>query len=372
MITPLTDIEVTFVPHRYTRVAAGALLATLLVALFAAAPALAGTVSVAGNTVTFADGSAPGAPEANAVTFKPTPLGTQVLVSDPRAELHAGPGCTQDSGEHNSATCGALTPATKVAADLGQGDDQAVDDLTGGHSASFNGGPGDDILTGNDAGDTLAGDDGADSLSGGAGDDTLGGGAGGDEIDGDAGTDTATYDDGRTSAVHVTLDGIGLDGAGCPDPATCERDNVVTENVAGGPGHDSLTGDDSANRLDGGDGDDRLSAAGGVDELNGDAGDDALLGGAGADALNGGDGIDTASYEDHQQGVTAELGDIPLATTTGGGAEDDGGDAILGDVENLTGGPSNDALTGSSGDNVLSGGAGSDTLVGGDGADELR
>ena len=90
------------------------------------------------------------------------------------------------------------------------------------------------------------------------------------------------------------------------------------DNLVGGTGTDTLTGNGDPNELDGGTGNAVDTLAGGarqrppdrrrrrrhahgdagVDVLDGGAGDDMLIGGLGADDLDGGGNVDTASYED--------------------------------------------------------------------------
>jgi len=76
----------------------------------------------------------------------------------------------------------------------------------------------------------------------------------------------------------------------------------LIENVVGGGGSDSVSGNQANNHLWGGggsdtlhghDGDDRLEGASGDDVLSGGAGDDILDGDVGADTLSGGAGADT-------------------------------------------------------------------------------
>ena len=71
--------------------------------------------------------------------------------------------------------------------------------------------------------------------------------------------------------MNVSLDGIANDGA------AGEGDNVATtvEQVLGGSGGDTLTGNGAANTLDG---------RGGGDTIRGGAGNDTLIGGTGADS----------------------------------------------------------------------------------------
>ncbi|RMG78267.1 MAG: hypothetical protein D6712_21755, partial [Chloroflexi bacterium] len=61
------------------------------------------------------------------------------------------------------------------------------------------------------------------------------------------------------------------------------------ENIFGGAGDDTLTGDNNANLIDGNGGNDTITANGGTDVIIGNAGDD---------VLNGGDGDDTYIFDD--------------------------------------------------------------------------
>ena len=197
-----------------------------------------------------------------------------------------------------------------------------------------------DVLTGN----------GADNrLSGGGGDDVVVGGDGADVLTGDAGTDVADYARDGHATVGVTLDGAANDGTSCrPAEADCERDNVLTENVIGTPGADTIAGDAAANWI---------VALGGDDLIDGGAGDDLLDGGLGADGIVGGAGqADTVTYAGRTGGVTAGLGD------TSGNGEAGENDSFRSDVENLNGGSGNDRLSGSSAVNVLFAGPGDDSV----------
>jgi Ca2+-binding RTX toxin-like protein len=230
------------------------------------------------------------------------------------------------------------------------------------------GGSGNDSLTGDTLANTLTGGAGNDVLKGGSGNDVLKGGAGADTLDGGAGIDTADYSD-KTVAVAVTLAGA--------TPASVKVNGVAEdtisniENVTGGSGNDSLTGDTLANALTGGAGNDTLTGGSGNDKLDGGAGgdnlsggdgDDTLIGGAGADKLDGGAGSDYASYVNATAAVTASL--LSPATNTGDAA----GDTYV-SIEKLEGSKFNDTLTGNAGDNTLRGGAGADKLDGGAGSD---
>lgn len=203
-----------------------------------------------------------------------------------------------------------------------------------------------DSMDGLGGNDNISGLDGNDLIYGGDGNDVLNGGAGNDLLDGGAGTDTASYA-GTASAVTVDLRlsnnwqdtiGAGLDKL------------VSIENLTGGLGGDTLTGDGLANRIDGG------------------AGDDLIDGGAGNDTLIGGTNSafgDTVSYATATSAVTVSLA-VTKAQSTGGSGSD-----TLSGFENLIGSNYNDTLTGTGGNNVINGGAGADIIVGGLGRDTL-
>ncbi|MEO8700935.1 MAG: calcium-binding protein [Kofleriaceae bacterium] len=149
-------------------------------------------------------------------------------------------------------------------------------------SASDNvidGGAGNDTISGGLGNDTLKGSAGNDTLNGDAGDDTFNEGtatSGNDTINGGAGDDTVDYS-GRTNDLTVTL------APGTPSGESGEADVLAIdlENVLGGDGDDSITGNASDNQLEGGVG---------VDSLFGLAGDDVIDGNAGADIINCGTG----------------------------------------------------------------------------------
>ena len=135
--------------------------------------------------------AAPG--ETNAVD-----IGPGLVVADSGAPLTLGPGCVPQGLD---ALC---TGATRVEADLGDGDDALT--VTAPLPADLNGDEGNDALTavaavatleGGDGDDTLTAASGADVLSGGPGYDTLSGGEGDDRIDGGTGGDSADGGGGR-------------------------------------------------------------------------------------------------------------------------------------------------------------------------------
>jgi Ca2+-binding RTX toxin-like protein len=210
---------------------------------------------------------------------------------------------------------------------------------------SLSGGAGNDSLIGNGGADTVIGGTGNDSLVGGAGNDRLQDDAGNDTVDGGAGTDTLVYIGTAGATTNLSLSTAQVTGYG--------TDLIVgVENLTGGSGNDSLTGNTLSNVLVGGVGNDTLSGGDGTDSLQGDAGND---------RLDGGVGSDTAIYTG-STGATVNLG-LTTAQVTGYGT-----DTLL-NIENVFGTVGNDSLTGNSGGNLLSGGLGNDTLDGAGGAD---
>ncbi|NBZ89921.1 M10 family metallopeptidase C-terminal domain-containing protein [Stagnihabitans tardus] len=202
-------------------------------------------------------------------------------------------------------------------------------------------------LTGGSGNDSLTGDSLVNVLIGGAGNDLLRGGLSKDTLSGGTGIDTADYTD-KTTSVVVTLDGglfAGVSVGGVSEDLIRE-----IENVTGGTGNDSLTGDGLANCLLGGDGNDRI------------------IGGAGKDSLDGGLGLDTADYSALTASVAVTLNGVVHASVAIGGVAED----LIRNFETVVGGAGNDSLTGDGLANRLEGGAGNDLLRGGIGADTLE
>jgi predicted extracellular nuclease len=128
--------------------------------------------------------------------------------------------------------------------------DAGMDTLTGGMgNDKLYGGNDNDVLSGGDGNDHVHGDDGNDMLSGGTGNDT---------IDGGAGIDTVDYSI-STAALVINL-------AASSASSGSEHDILYNlENVIGGSGNDSITGNLFANVLNGGAGNDLLTGGGGRD-----------------------------------------------------------------------------------------------------------
>eukprot|EP01036_Dinobryon_divergens_P061988 gene61988-biopygen36927 len=185
--------------------------------------------------------------------------------------------------------------------------------------------------------DTLIGDSLANRFEAGAGDDFLRGGGGADFLDGAAGIDTADYSD-KTAAVSATLAGAGVSTVTVGGVAEDTIRRV--ENLIGGSGADTLTGDALANRF---------------------------MGGVGNDVLDGGVGSDTADYSEKAASVVVTLaGGTPVTVTVNGVAED-----TISNIENISGGIGKDTLIGDAFSNRLEGGFNNDVLMGGGGADVL-
>jgi Ca2+-binding RTX toxin-like protein len=244
---------------------------------------------------------------------------------------------------------------------------------------------GNDILNGMDGNDTLIGGAGSDSLFGGAGNDTYAFDAdsalGTDTITDAVGNGTDTLDfTGTSSVVAVNL---GSANQAVNSNLTLNLTAAQMENVIGGGGSDTLTGNALNNVLSGGTGgNDALNGMDGNDILIGGSGNDALLGGAGDDtyvfdtdtALGTdiitdavGNGTDTLNFSDSSNAITVNLGTAgnqivnPRLTLNLTAAQ----------IENVIGGSNNDSITGNALDNILSGGSGNDALNGGNGNDAL-
>ena len=196
------------------------------------------------------------------------------------------------------------------------------------------------VIFGNLGNDQLSGGTGDDQLVGGGGRDTLEGGAGDDKFVGGDGVDTASFA-GASQLVSADLEAGVASGAGT---GTDTFDGV--ENLLGGSGDDTLSGDDGSNVISGG------------------AGNDTLTGRGGSDTLVGGDGVDTVSFDGETSSLTVNL-DTGVAVSEGTGSD------TITSVENVVAGSGNDFLTGDASDNTLVGGDGDDALSGGLGDDHL-
>ena len=170
----------------------------------------------------------------------------------------------------------------------------------------------------------LTGTSGADLLSGLGGDDILIGLGGDDTLNGGSGNDTASYAE-QTVALQIRLNTTAAQATGAGNDKLSSIENLI-----GGSGNDTLTGNDPANRLDGGDGNDLL---------NGAAGGDVLIGGRGQDILSGGSGADRFVFTSIDETATGAARDQITDFTSGSDKID------LGGIDAIGGTAANDAFT---------------------------
>ncbi len=174
-----------------------------------------------------------------------------------------------------------------------------------------------DTLVGNDSDNVLDGRGGDDTITGGSGNDLLIGGGGNDlfistggtghhTYRGGEGIDTVNYAQVKTNIsvnLGATQGNVTDNGEEShPGKGIGYEYFEDIENLIGGEGNDTFTGNDLANKFEGGLGHDRLVGRGGVDTLEGGMGNDTLDGGAGADVLSGGEGMDTVDYNNPSDG----------------------------------------------------------------------
>ncbi len=190
--------------------------------------------------------------------------------------------------------------------------------------------------------ENVVGGKGNDTLTGDGGNNAFAGSAGKDVIDGKGGIDIIDYFD-KTTSVKVTLNGSHSASVYIGGTTASKIEDTVKniENVVGGSGNDTLTGDGHDNQFHGADG---------------------------KDVIDGGDGVDTADYSGNTTGISVTL--VKGAGTvfvTGSLTDRD----TLKHIENITGGAGNDTITGDSGNNSIFGGGGADVLDGGGGSDTV-
>ncbi len=266
------------------------------------------------------------------------------------------------------------------------------------------GNAGADTINGAGGNDRIEGGTENDSLNGGDGNDTLIGGAGNDIINGGAGIDTVSYED-MSAAVSVSLNSTALQntvGAG--------SDTIsLVENLTGGSGNDTLTGNaTTANIIIGGAGNDIINGLGGADTLDGGDGSDLYILSVLGDYASGEITSDTGSNGTDElrfattvaatlsltsavtgiESVTIGTGTTATATLTATTAINVNAASVLnsltvignagvnvitgtGFADRLIGNGGNDSLVGGLGDDILNGGAGNDTLTGGAGSDTI-
>ncbi len=148
---------------------------------------------------------------------------------------------------------------------------------------------------------------------------------------------------------------------------------IVTREIDGELGNDTIAGGDVADTMMGGEDDDLLVGRGGDDSMNGEDGNDTLFGGDGNDSMDGGLDDDVLTGNSGDDTVTGGAGNDLIVGQAGsdllvGGRQDDTIDGGAGD-DNLEGNSGNDILRGRSGEDELAGGEGRDFLTGGQDAD---
>jgi len=170
--------------------------------------------------------------------------------------------------------------------DTGLSGTPEADDVTMTTPGYYNALAGDDTVRGTSGADTINGGDGNDQLEGRGGNDWLNGGAGNDTLNGGAGTDWVSFQgESRAARVDLAITGPQATGHGL--------DVILNiENIHGGAGNDTLSGNAQANVIRGGFGADSLFGRQGNDVLEGNQGADFLDGGMGNDSLFGGLGND--------------------------------------------------------------------------------
>ncbi len=293
---------------------------------------------------------------------------------------------------------------------------------------TVSGGEGADVLLGLLGDDLLVGDTGDDFVFGGFGDDTIvwNNGDGSDLMDGGAGDDRvqvngadAAGDDFIIEAsveagfVQFARQNLGLfqlditkvetlevNGQGGDDIITGAQglDGLISLELNGGDGKDTITGGDGDDVLSGGRGRDLLIGAKGDDEMFGGKGRDTMVwnNGDGSDLMDGGDGRDKAVINGAGGAgdifeLSADGSGIDFARTNLGLFTIDientervevnglGGDDIITASEGmaglaklvLDGGDGDDFITGSDGEDILRGGLDDDVLVGAKGNDRI-
>ncbi len=215
----------------------------------------------------------------------------------------------------------------------------------------FDGGDGNDTITGSIGDDTINGGDGDDVVDAGSGNDTVFAGAGDDSVDGNSGDDQLHGEDGFDTVDGNSGDDVLFGGA--------DRDLLV-----GGVGDDTATGGGGGDTLNGKSGDDSLMGGAGTDRMYGGTGDDVLDGGRDDDSIYGNNGNDRLLGDHGNDRLKAGNGDDTLV----GGDGDDHMHGERGD-DQMGGGDGNDTLIGARGDDTMFGGDGNDTLLAGAGAD---
>ncbi|RZI86468.1 MAG: hypothetical protein EOP38_01350 [Rubrivivax sp.] len=269
--------------------------------------------------------------------------------------------------------------------------------LIAGKAAALNatGNTGNNVLTGNEFANKLYGLAGNDSLNGGVGADTLEGGTGVDTYYVDNASDVVTdvNDTVSPEADTVYADvSYTLATNNFVENLTLNLGKATALNATGNTGHNTLTGNEFANKLTGLAGNDTLFGGNDtlVDTLIGGSGDDVYFLTTNNDSISevsASDGTDTiltfgatlVTLGNYVENATNAWSSTGIKFTgnsisnvlTGGSGNDtlDGGVGTTTDNDSLSGGSGADSLIGGAGRDTLNGGTGRDTMNGGAGSD---
>ncbi|MEZ6035564.1 MAG: FG-GAP-like repeat-containing protein, partial [Planctomycetaceae bacterium] len=230
---------------------------------------------------------------------------------------------------------------------------------------------------------TLLGGADNDILIGGLSHDILEGGAGIDALNGGAGNDVYVFDTDTQLDSDSITDSVGVDELSFVDSTidvavslaltTAQSVNTnltltlasatAIENITGGAGNDTLTGNTLRNAL---------SGQGGNDSLDGGSGDDNYVFDTdtplGSDSIADSAGNDRLTFADSTNNVTVNLA-LTTAQIVNSNLTLTLSSAVS--IENVFGGSGNDTLIGNTLANTLVGGVGADSFDGGDGNDSL-
>src|SRR3954451_7501786 len=258
-------------------------LAAGLAALAAAPASQAATAEVKNNVVVYdLDLTNPFAQDL-LVEFKDGKYVFTERGNENRVLLNAKTGCSKGDGKVISCNGSGVTKVSISTENfddvvtVGDGVTVPVDIELGQGGAQGTGGPGPAVFKGG-----LVEGLGNDTLEGKGGDDTFVAGPNADLRTGGDGLDTVDYS-GRQIRQAVSLDDEGNDGdftdlASLDTAAISGADNAKqVENIIGGSGKDTLTGNDQANVLTGNGGADTLEGRGGADSFKGGNANDQIL-----------------------------------------------------------------------------------------------
>jgi Ca2+-binding RTX toxin-like protein len=270
-------------------------------------------------------------------------------VTDATANLNPTGSCV--AVDAHTATCpgAGIKTISADTDDLGDSIGMDVASVPSTVVANFDGGSGDDTVSGHGSLDGGSGNDQVfgspmgDTIRGGSGKDSLDGGDGPDDIAGGSGTDSLSYPANRATPVNITVGSGNFNDGGAEDQGSSGRRDTVhgdIEVIVGTGQADLMAGDSTSETLVGGLGNDVLNGERGNDTLLGLEGDDILVGDEGSDLLRGWTGADRLF----------------------GGRGND----------RVSGGPDGDFVAGNKGHDVLKGKGGIDLLRAKDGTRDYR